>query len=85
MQTSSKPLYRILRLMGLKTKTGKSKSALYDIQNPNSPYYDGTFPKKCQLGARSVGWFEHEVDAWLLSRKITTPDPESNERLGGAK
>ena len=60
---------RILRMAHLEIKTKRSKSSLYDIQNPRSPHFDPTFPKRRYIGARSVGWFEHEVDAWLLSRK----------------
>jgi len=28
----------------------------------------GRFPAPIEIGTRSVGWFEHEVDAWLASR-----------------
>lgn len=28
----------------------------------------GLFPGRVQLGASSVGWWEHEIQAWLDSR-----------------
>lgn len=71
-QQSDRPLH-ILRMEGLEAKTKRSKSALYDIQNPRSPRFDPTFPQRLRLGPRTVGWFEHEVDAWLLSRQSLTP------------
>lgn len=85
MRNSSNPSLQILRIEGLRIKTGRSKSALYDIQNPRSPRFDGTFPKRRQLGPRSVGWFEHEVDAWLLSRQTAIPDWVADERNEVAK
>lgn len=49
----------ILRLPGVKAKTGLSRSTIYDkIQN-------GEFPEPIQLGARAVGWVESEIDQWL--------------------
>ena len=34
---------------------------------------DGTFPRRRQLAANSVGWLKSEVDAWVDSRaKVTT-------------
>lgn len=80
-QTSERPSnVRILRMAHLKIKTKRSKSSLYDIQNPRSPRFDPTFPKRRHLGARTVGWFEHEIDAWLLSRKCA-----DNEQGGGVQ
>lgn len=28
----------------------------------------GKFPKRVKLGENSVGWFEHEIDAWLKAK-----------------
>jgi len=28
----------------------------------------GKFPKRVRLGQGRVGWWEHEVDEWLLSK-----------------
>jgi prophage regulatory protein len=29
----------------------------------------GQFPGRIQLGARRIGWYEHEIDEWLEGRK----------------
>ncbi len=52
----------ILRLKKVKDRTGLSRSTIYlRIQ-------EGTFPRPINLGARAVGWIEHEIDEWLISR-----------------
>lgn len=51
---------------------GISKAATFELQNPRSPRYDPSFPKKIALGARSRGFFEHELLAWLDSRRVNT-------------
>jgi predicted DNA-binding transcriptional regulator AlpA len=33
----------------------------------------GTFPKKVQLGPKSVGWFESDVEAWFKARPRGAP------------
>ncbi len=68
----------ILRRKQLEAKTGLARSTIYDKirLNPNRPGgYDPTFPKPIALGAKSVGWVESEVEAWLdaqiqKSRKV---------------
>lgn len=53
---------RILRLTDVKARTGLSRSSIYlNISK-------GQFPKHISLGARSVGWLESEIDAWIQSR-----------------
>lgn len=53
---------RIIRLSDVKRLTGLSRSSIYAYMKA------GNFPKHVQLGQRSVGWYEHEVDAWVMSR-----------------
>ena len=53
---------RILRLPDVKTRTGLSRSTIYALVK------DKCFPKYISLGARSVGWVESEVEAWIESR-----------------
>lgn len=67
---ASQPQYAlsILRRKQLESRTGLSRSTIYGRINPNSPSYDQTFPKPIELGAHSVGWLEHEVDAWLAAQ-----------------
>ncbi|MGE0983785.1 helix-turn-helix transcriptional regulator [Ralstonia pseudosolanacearum] len=54
---------RILRMKQLVERTGLSRATLYVLMSA-----DPTFPVKIKLTARSVGWIEAEVDAWIASR-----------------
>ena len=29
---------------------------------------EGRFPKRIRLSERKVGWYEHEIDAWIAAR-----------------
>ena len=53
---------RILRLSGVREKTGKSTSAIY------ADMVAGTFPKSIPLGPRTVGWVESEITEWIAAR-----------------
>ncbi len=70
MKSSFAPQTRILREKSTLVVLGISHATLYDISNPASPRHDPSFPKRMRIGARSVGWFEHELIAWLESRRI---------------
>ena len=50
---------KILRLPEVMQRTGLSRSVIY------SRMADDTFPQSVQLGTRSIGFVEHEVDAWI--------------------
>lgn len=67
----SQPL-AFIRIKQVISRTGLSKSAIYDKLDPKSPRYDQTFPKQRNLGTSSVGWVESEIDAWLASRQVVT-------------
>ena len=60
---------KILRLPAVADISGLSKSSIYEFINPRSPRYDKDFPKPIKLGASAVGWFQHEIYEWLLSKK----------------
>lgn len=49
----------ILRLPGVKAKTGLSRSTIYDKVQKKQ------FPTPVKLGMRAVGWLESEIDEWL--------------------
>jgi prophage regulatory protein len=63
------PAQRIIKLPELKNQTGKSRSSIYDTLNPKSPRYDASFPRPVKLGARAIGFYESEVQAWIESRR----------------
>jgi prophage regulatory protein len=58
----SKMAEKILRLPAVKALTGLSRSTVYEKISV------GEFPKGISLGARSVGWLESEVQAWIFKR-----------------
>ena len=64
-QLVSKLALQILRLREVMQKTGMGRTWIYDHMA------DGTFPKSFPLGVRCVGWYEHEVDAWLEGMAAT--------------
>lgn len=53
---------RVLRLPEVCLRLGVSRSTIYAQQNL------GVFPPSIHLGARAVGWLEHEVEAVLAAR-----------------
>ena len=58
----------ILRRPDVERITGLSCSTIYDWMSR------GHFPRPVRLGARSVGWLESDIVAWLDHR--TTHDGE---------
>ena len=70
----------ILRLKQLEQQVGLKRSSIYEKMNPKSDRYDPTFPVMVSLGERSVGWYQHEVEAWLesLQRKHNSGEGWSN-------
>lgn len=53
---------RMLRLPDVMQKTGLSRSQIYRLITL------GSFPTQIQLGDRSSGWIESEIDGWLAER-----------------
>jgi prophage regulatory protein len=56
---------KILRRREVIAKTGLSKSTI-DRQEAR-----GLFPKRVPLGENSIGWWEHEIDECLESRRVS--------------
>lgn len=54
---------RILRMKQLIERTQLSRATVY-LRMKDDP----TFPGKIKLGARSIGFLECEVDAWIAAR-----------------
>jgi len=53
---------RILRLAQVIDMTGLGKTKIYELQA------QGRFPMSVRITTHSVGWVEHEVQAWLNGR-----------------
>lgn len=56
------PNETILRLETVLSRTGLSKSLIYELIG------NGQFPKPIQLGRRAVGWVGSEIDSWIATR-----------------
>ncbi len=54
---------KIIRRDEVLDRTGLSKTGLYDRMET------GEFPHQVQLGARAVGWYEDEVQDWIITRQ----------------
>jgi prophage regulatory protein len=52
----------ILRLNSVKRRSGLSRTAIY------AAIQRGEFPPQVQLTARSVGWRESAIEAWIAAR-----------------
>lgn len=52
-----------LRLPAVLDQTGLNSSTLYRYKKL------GLFPRPHQLGPRTVGWLQSEIDEWLASRE----------------
>jgi prophage regulatory protein len=55
---------RIIRKPELFAKIGLSDATIWRMER------SGRFPQRIQLGGNSVGWFDTEIDEWLV-RKST--------------
>ncbi|NOJ11286.1 helix-turn-helix transcriptional regulator [Vibrio splendidus] len=53
---------RLMRLKEVTQITGISRSSLYKYLN------EGKFPRPVSLGARSVAWVDHEIQAWITTK-----------------
>ncbi len=63
------PVPVIIRAKQFRELTGIPDSTRADWENPESPRFDPTFPKKVKLGPRTVGYYYSDVIAWLDSRR----------------
>jgi prophage regulatory protein len=53
---------KIVKRPVVESITGLSRSSIYAKMDNDS------FPKAVKLGIRSVGWLEHEIQAWIENR-----------------
>ena len=79
----SPPPVVVIRLKDVITRTGLSRSAVYDRLDPDSKRHDPSFPSQIRLGAsgRAVGWISNELDGWL-QLQVTS---RHTAKLGGRK
>ncbi len=58
--------FRIMKRPEVENVTGLSRSSIY------AKMENGTFPQAVKLSTRSVGWLEHEIQAWLENRVVAS-------------
>lgn len=80
--------YNMLRISQVQSRIGLSRSTIYSLLNPNSPFYDPKFPSKVNIGVKAVAWVESEIEAWLESRVVASrsqlQQDNTHNRVGGA-
>ncbi|WP_082925992.1 helix-turn-helix transcriptional regulator [Halomonas sp. G11] len=59
--TTSSTGNRLLRRKEVESRTGKSRSAIYE------GIRKGTFPAPVPIGGKSVAWLEEEVESWIAN------------------
>jgi predicted DNA-binding transcriptional regulator AlpA len=62
---------KVIRLRRVEELTGLKRSSIYNRLDPESNYYDPTFPTSFSLsttGKGAVGWDEGEVKAWVAAQ-----------------
>ena len=62
MSKTIQPRLIVLRRRQVEARTGLGRSSIYAL------IADGQFPTPIRLSANTVGWLEHEIDAWIAER-----------------
>ena len=62
MSKTHQPKLTVLRRRQVEARTGLGRSAIYAL------IANGQFPTPIRLSAHTVGWLEHEIDAWIAGR-----------------
>ncbi|PTQ87184.1 helix-turn-helix transcriptional regulator [Agitococcus lubricus] len=60
----------IIRAKQFRELTGIPDSTRADWEDPKSPRFDPTFPKKIKLGKRCAGYFYNDIIEWLAKRTV---------------
>jgi prophage regulatory protein len=66
MSRTIQPRLTVLRRRQVETRTGLGRSSIYAL------IAEGQFPAPIRLSANTVGWLEHEIDAWISGRAKAT-------------
>jgi prophage regulatory protein len=62
MSKTIQPRLIVLRRRQVEARTGLGRSSIYAL------IADGQFPAPIRLSTNTVGWLEHEIDAWIAER-----------------
>lgn len=78
MNASTDHQYRIFNIKAVIEVTALSRSTIYELIKPTSPYYDSSFPKPIHLTETRIGWISQEIYDWL-ELKITLREVKQRE------
>jgi len=79
--TSHRQTSSILRIRQVEARIGLRRSSIYSRMSRSSKQFDSLFPRPVSLGSptcqrrSAVGWFEHEIEAWLAQRSTARSGP----------
>ena len=62
MSKTIQPRLIVLRRRQVEVRTGLARSSIYAL------IADGQFPAPIRLSVNTVGWLEHEINAWIAER-----------------
>jgi prophage regulatory protein len=62
MSKTIQPRLIVLHRRQVEARTGLGRSSIYAL------IADGQFPAPIRLSTNTVGWLEHEIDAWIAER-----------------
>lgn len=68
MSSEHHPPLRVLRRSEVQKKVAKGRSTLHSMEDPQSPYFDPDWPSPFPLSRGTVGYYEHEIDRWLMTK-----------------
>lgn len=59
----------VLKMRDLRERYQLPRSTVYAKLNPKTKHgFDPSFPQPRKLGARTIGWYESDIEAWLANR-----------------
>jgi prophage regulatory protein len=53
---------RVVRFREVEDRVGLSRTTIWRLER------DGKFPLRLKISARTVGWIESEIEAWIAGR-----------------
>lgn len=59
---------KLLNIAKVMECTGLSRTTIYALNDPKSPYYDSSFPKKIQITQQRVAWSAKKLNTWIESK-----------------
>jgi len=58
-EDTNKPRLRILRMPAVEDRTALGKTQIQELEAR------GDFPQRVKISKRAIGYYEHEIDAWI--------------------